>query len=108
MPQGMNGILADEMGLGKTVQALALLSHVSEQYGAWGPFLVIAPASTLHNWLGEMARFVPAFKVKTLRTAEIRSCIQGKKCFFFSIVLKLSFLETLFNSRHTRATVAER
>ena len=30
--QGINGILADEMGLGKTVQALAMLSHIAEEY----------------------------------------------------------------------------
>lgn len=29
----------------------------------WGPFLVISPASTLHNWQQEFARFVPKFKV---------------------------------------------
>lgn len=29
----------------------------------WGPFLIISPASTLHNWQQEMARFVPVFKV---------------------------------------------
>lgn len=29
----------------------------------WGPFLIISPASTLHNWQQEMARFVPMFKV---------------------------------------------
>jgi DNA helicase INO80 len=28
----------------------------------WGPFLVIAPASTLHNWQQEITRFVPALK----------------------------------------------
>lgn len=28
--QGINGILADEMGLGKTIQAISLLSHLSE------------------------------------------------------------------------------
>lgn len=31
--------------------------------GIWGPFLVIAPASTLHNWQQECARFCPRFKV---------------------------------------------
>ena len=30
---------------------------------AWGPFLIISPASTLHNWQQEMDRFVPDFKV---------------------------------------------
>lgn len=48
--QGINGILADEMGLGKTIQAIALLSHISEHKGIWGPFLIVAPNSTLYNW----------------------------------------------------------
>lgn len=61
--QGINGILADEMGLGKTVQAISLMSHLAETYGIWGPFLVISPASTLHNWQQEFAKFVPAFRV---------------------------------------------
>ena len=34
----------------------------AETYGVWGPFLVITPASTLHNWQQEIARFVPDFK----------------------------------------------
>ncbi|EDW14836.1 chromatin-remodeling ATPase INO80 [Drosophila mojavensis] len=61
--QGISGILADEMGLGKTVQSIAFLCHIAEHYGVWGPFLVISPASTLHNWQQEMARFVPDFNV---------------------------------------------
>lgn len=61
--QGISGILADEMGLGKTVQSIAFLCHIAENYGVWGPFLIISPASTLHNWQQEMQRFVPDFKV---------------------------------------------
>ncbi|XP_054726718.1 chromatin-remodeling ATPase INO80 isoform X1 [Anastrepha obliqua] len=61
--QGISGILADEMGLGKTVQSIAFLCHIAERYGVWGPFLVISPASTLHNWQQEMQRFVPDFNV---------------------------------------------
>lgn len=61
--QGISGILADEMGLGKTVQSIAFLCHVAEKYSVWGPFLIISPASTLHNWQQEMARFVPDFRV---------------------------------------------
>ena len=60
--QGINGILADEMGLGKTVQALSMLAHIAEKYNIWGPFLVITPASTLHNWQQEIAKFLPDFK----------------------------------------------
>lgn len=61
--QGISGILADEMGLGKTVQSIALLCHIAENFGVWGPFLIISPASTLHNWQQEMERFVPHFRV---------------------------------------------
>lgn len=60
--EGINGILADEMGLGKTVQALSMLAHIAEKYNIWGPFLVITPASTLHNWQQEIAKFLPDFK----------------------------------------------
>uniref|UniRef100_A0A646QDS9 Chromatin-remodeling ATPase INO80 n=1 Tax=Hemiscolopendra marginata TaxID=943146 RepID=A0A646QDS9_9MYRI len=61
--QGLNGILADEMGLGKTVQSIAFLAHIAVSQGIWGPFLIIAPASTLHNWQQEFSRFVSKFKV---------------------------------------------
>ncbi|KAM0745674.1 hypothetical protein T439DRAFT_176471 [Meredithblackwellia eburnea MCA 4105] len=60
--QGINGILADEMGLGKTVQSISLMAYLAEVHNIWGPFLVIAPASTLHNWQQEITRFVPALK----------------------------------------------
>ncbi|KAJ2902193.1 putative ino80-like protein [Zalerion maritima] len=61
--QGINGILADEMGLGKTVQSISVMAYLAEKYDVWGPFLVVSPASTLHNWQQEIARFVPEFKV---------------------------------------------
>ncbi|KAH9509093.1 putative DNA helicase ino80 [Bulinus truncatus] len=61
--QGINGILADEMGLGKTVQSIAFLAYLAEVQNIWGPFLIIAPASTLHNWQQEVSRFTPKFKV---------------------------------------------
>eukprot|EP00051_Salpingoeca_urceolata_P020622 m.311871 g.311871 ORF g.311871 m.311871 type:complete len:1376 (-) comp19655_c0_seq3:43-4170(-) len=61
--QGINGILADEMGLGKTVQSIGTVAHLVEAENIWGPFLVVAPASTLHNWQQEFARFLPDLKV---------------------------------------------
>ena len=61
--QGINGILADEMGLGKTVQSISVMSYLAEKHGIWGPFMVVAPASTLHNWQQEIAKFVPTLKV---------------------------------------------
>uniref|UniRef100_A0A1A9ZZF1 Chromo domain-containing protein n=1 Tax=Glossina pallidipes TaxID=7398 RepID=A0A1A9ZZF1_GLOPL len=47
-----NCILADEMGLGKTIQSLTFVHSVYE-YGIRGPFLVIAPLSTIPNWQRE-------------------------------------------------------
>ncbi|KAL1642115.1 putative DNA helicase ino80 [Diplodia intermedia] len=61
--QGINGILADEMGLGKTVQSISVMAYLAEVHNIWGPFLVIAPASTLHNWQQEITKFVPDLKV---------------------------------------------
>ena len=49
---GRNCLLADEMGLGKTIQSLAWLDGIF-QYGIRGPFLVIAPLSTIPNWQRE-------------------------------------------------------
>lgn len=59
---GVNGILADEMGLGKTIQCIAAVSHlVSMDVG--GPYLIVAPLSTLPNWVGEFQRFSPKIPV---------------------------------------------
>ena len=57
---GINGILADEMGLGKTIQTIALFCHLVEM-GSNGPFLVVAPLSTVPNWINEFKRFAPLF-----------------------------------------------
>ncbi|CAI9781032.1 unnamed protein product [Fraxinus pennsylvanica] len=56
---GLNGILADQMGLGKTIQTIAFLAHLKGN-GLDGPYMVIAPLSTLSNWMNEIARFVPS------------------------------------------------
>lgn len=51
------------MGLGKTIQAIALLAHISENKRNFGPFLIVAPSSTLYNWQQEIKRFCPVLKV---------------------------------------------
>ena len=45
-----NAILADEMGLGKTLQSLMFLEMLVKQQKVWGPFLIVAPLSTIPNW----------------------------------------------------------
>lgn len=61
--QGINGILADEMGLGKTLQTISFLAYLCEKEDNWGPFLVVSPKATLHNWQQEVTKFCPALKV---------------------------------------------
>ena len=78
--QGINGILADEMGLGKTVQALAMLAHIAEHYNIWGPFLVVTPASTLHNWQQEVCE---SFKGQYISEANFHVLVWTKLFFEF-------------------------
>jgi len=70
---GLGGILADDMGLGKTVQSLALICQVRQQNPGMAPFLVVAPASVVANWVTETTRFAPELSVvpiaDTLRRA---------------------------------------
>ncbi len=83
---GFGGCLADDMGLGKTLQTIAVLARAKDL----GPpealllpssdkpkkqlsifpgaerkrtSLVVVPASLVHNWMMECAKFAPGFKV---------------------------------------------
>lgn len=56
---GLAGILADEMGLGKTLQTISFLAYLRYIEKVPGPFFVIAPKSTLNNWLREVKRWTP-------------------------------------------------
>ena len=38
------------MGLGKTVQSISFLNHLYNIENCRGPFLVVAPLSTLDHW----------------------------------------------------------
>ena len=58
---GLGALLADDMGLGKTVQAICVLGS---------PSLVVCPASVLHAWLEEIARFRPEMKVQRYHRAD--------------------------------------
>ncbi|KAH7313094.1 SNF2 family N-terminal domain-containing protein [Rhexocercosporidium sp. MPI-PUGE-AT-0058] len=60
--QSMSGILADEMGLGKTIQTISLVAKLRES-DYKGPFLIVAPMSTLSNWDEEFAKWLPSVPV---------------------------------------------
>ena len=52
------------MGLGKTIQTLSFLGELmletKRKKGIWGgPFLVVAPATTLVNWQRECSVWLP-------------------------------------------------
>ncbi|KAF2310993.1 hypothetical protein GH714_018971 [Hevea brasiliensis] len=74
---GINGILADEMGLGKTLQTISLLGYLHEFRGITGPHMVVAPKSTLGNWMNEIRRFCPVLRaVKFLGNPDERKHIR--------------------------------
>lgn len=43
------------MGLGKTVQTVAFVHALVEKQRAAGPYLVVAPLSTLQHWYREFS-----------------------------------------------------
>lgn len=81
---GLSGILADEMGLGKTLQCISLLAVLYER-GVTGPFLIVAPLSTLSNWKKEFEKFTPSIPVclyhgtKNERETMARELLKKKK-----------------------------
>lgn len=50
------------MGLGKTIQTIAFYCFLIEMRVP-GPFLVIAPLSTVTNWMTELLKFAPSVSV---------------------------------------------
>jgi superfamily II DNA or RNA helicase len=72
---GLGGVLADDMGLGKTIQALGLICHARETGRLTAPFLVVAPASVVHNWVTEAGRFTRGLTVAAItQTRARRGC----------------------------------
>ncbi|XP_015795972.1 chromatin-remodeling complex ATPase chain Iswi-like [Tetranychus urticae] len=82
---GINGILADEMGLGKTLQTISLLGYMKHYKNIPGPHLVIAPKSTLTNWMNEFKRWCPSLNAVCLigdaatRSTLIRDTLLGNQ-----------------------------
>ena len=108
-----NVLLADEMGLGKTAQCVATLHHVAElsagaNGGVGGPFLVVAPLSTIAHWKREFETWAPQLRtivlhgekadravlLKRLWHAERAGGGSGKAYYFHVVVTTYETLHT--------------
>jgi chromodomain-helicase-DNA-binding protein 7 len=87
--EGRNSILADEMGLGKTIQTISFLYHLHSHEQATGPFLVLAPLSTLHQWRREVEEWTNfnCLLYYDEGSAEVREVIRHAE-FYFSTLAK--------------------
>lgn len=87
---GINGILADEMGLGKTIQCIAHIAMMIEKK-VMGPFLVVAPLSTLPNWISEFKRFTPEVRAQRVTGSQTEKLLHMKVSFHTELVYRCCF-----------------
>ncbi|MCO5547372.1 hypothetical protein L7F22_000821 [Adiantum nelumboides] len=93
----MNCILADEMGLGKTMQAVSMLQNLRVKRKLKGPFLVIAPVSTLGHWQREVESLTNLNCVVFSGSAEDRRIIREYEFYYSkSQYIKFNVLLTSF------------
>jgi len=70
------------MGLGKTIQALAVLQFLFTELGNYGPFLVVAPMSTIAQWKKELEGWTSMNIVVFQGSAKARELILEHEWFF--------------------------
>eukprot|EP00026_Physarum_polycephalum_P000102 Phypoly_transcript_00102.p1 GENE.Phypoly_transcript_00102~~Phypoly_transcript_00102.p1 ORF type:complete len:2164 (+),score=408.47 Phypoly_transcript_00102:294-6785(+) len=80
--QRRNSILADEMGLGKTVQAVSTLNHLFTVNNLRGPFLVVAPLSTIPHWKKEFEGWTEMNTIVYHGNSEARNMIRQHEFFY--------------------------
>lgn len=79
--RGANCILGDEMGLGKTAQSTSVLEYLRAVGHVDGPFLVIAPVSTLGHWQREIRTWTDMEVVVYAGSADDRAAIQAHEMY---------------------------
>ena len=77
-----NVMLADEMGLGKTIQSVATLHHLWSVEKIRGPFLVLAPLSTLSHWQREFETWTQMNAIVYHGSNEARELIRAHEFYF--------------------------
>ncbi|KAH9262882.1 hypothetical protein BASA82_000099, partial [Batrachochytrium salamandrivorans] len=104
--EAKNCILADEMGLGKTVQVVAFLEHLRARESLRGPYLIVAPLSTMGHWRREFENWTDAnvcFYYDTVGGAAGRRLIRDHEWFYEKLnnrhdVCKFNILLTTYET----------
>lgn len=77
------------MGLGKTVQTICFLQKVYD-YGIHGPFLVVVPLSTIHNWQREFETWTDMNTIVYHGSAASRNIIRQTEFYYHAEDIKVS------------------
>jgi len=72
-------ILADEMGLGKTVQTVTFIDYLHKNQKIRGPYLIVAPLSTLGHWEREFKGWTDLNCVTYIGNAASREQIRSSE-----------------------------
>jgi len=81
-PAPLNCILGDEMGLGKTAQSISVLEYQRQFGKSKGPFLVMAPLTTLGHWQREIQTWTDMNVVVYSGSGADRQVIQQNELFY--------------------------
>ncbi|VDK52169.1 unnamed protein product [Anisakis simplex] len=77
------------MGLGKTVQTICFLQRVYD-YGIHGPFLIVVPLSTIHNWQREFETWTDMNAIVYHGSSASRQLIEQSEFYYRTDDLKSS------------------
>eukprot|EP01080_Neovahlkampfia_damariscottae_P008691 gene8691-638_t len=81
---GRNSCLADEMGLGKTVQTVSIIEALRTNLGNRGPYLIVAPLSTIGHWQREFQNWTDNNVVVLHGSQESRKLIYQYDFYYFN------------------------
>ena len=71
-----NCMIGDEMGLGKTAQTIAIMHYLHTVKDQAGPFLIIAPKSTIPHWVREIEDWTDMVPIEYTGDKEARTMMR--------------------------------